>query len=969
MSRRTYAKMISGHASPRKAISQCRREHESPLAEFEDQMQDAPQPPDIDPFAPDQPAPLPPAFVADLSTRLIRMGYDVADPDFDVLLRTWYIDHVTIRRWTAPRNLQLAGPPSSWESQFSSLWVDQINPNEWFDVTVIHPDPPRTLRNSFIAMDVVVTQSIELDRYAGLVTVLPDASSFELFSVAASFDQDVSGFDIASAADADRLCRYRECTVTFGWQDIPFTLRPHHQMSHGDGFQLLIRSTSACSVAQERFFAHASSSTDRPPFAFLPPINATAGPAVTNGTSDSVDQPSQFVTPLHIFQMEGMVSIVNLYNAQLAMPSHDIAEVTRVPLNCIEALHIMPIPPDGFPELAIPAIMQRQGDIDLHSTDRLIMIDVIYHPNPEAVTGAYRPTLVRGVHRVTHQVTRQQLLFKGAVLHYCEFMQEGCAVSLDGLLWPITQTDPRPVSHGSYATIDVPPLQHHPVDTRQAADVLHIDGTTDATMNLLLEPDDIEDAHSLAQVYAAKKLITQDVKRLVRSCCRNVPLPIEVGPDGKPLHSHPTSHAEHPPAAPDGTCKVDPTSGPSCDPKPSATHQDETLAVFPRTGHADDLRYIEYTPQDHATGFDSQAGSTMKNDITVKSPAIQSSLHRFFGQKPKAPHPRIKSPAGPGQRKISDFFLTKKAEAIRHDSAPTTQNYNSDHPPDTTDVSVPSVDFHKMEGTASNERPSDRSLSAPAQHKCSEQQESAPPVFETDQPRPQPHNPPPRPQRPVWRMHLGNLFDELATVRHPDAGPVMQVEVWYVHHETFPECHAPRVVELDNFQDLWYADICNVWMDRIQRHQPLRVLNVLPNPPFHTRARTAVHLILEQGLHPEKVAIHFTTLFLGGDRIGLFQRALSAPTHICTRDMIVRHGFQLQCDYRNCNMHSGRLRFSMYDPEEIFSGISAVLSVAPPPPNPWPHTRSQVCHPSQRLSASMPNLARPMSLMKTIDHQ
>lgn len=33
-------------------------------------------------------------------------------------------------------------------------------------------------------------------------------------------------------------------------------------------------------------------------------------------------------------------------------------------------------------------------------------------------------------------------------------------------------------------------------------------------------------------------------------------------------------------------------------------------------------------------------------------------------------------------------------------------------------------------------------------------------------------------------------------------------------------------------------------------------------------------------------------------------------------------------------MHSGLLRFHMNDPEEVFSGISAVLSVAPPPPEP-----------------------------------
>ena len=162
----------------------------------------------------------------------------------------------------------------------------------------------------------------------------------------------------------------------------------------------------------------------------------------------------------------------------------------------------------------------------------------------------------------------------------------------------------------------------------------------------------------------------------------------------------------------------------------------------------------------------------------------------------------------------------------------------------------------------------------------------------------------------------------------------MQVEVWYIHHDDFPECVAPRTVELDDAQELWYADFCNVWMDRIQRHQPMRVVNVLPNPPYHTHPRTAVHVILEQGLSPHRVALHFTAIFLGGDRVGFFQRVESSSSRICTRDMIVRHGFQLQCDIRPCNTHSGLLRFQMDEPEEFFSDICAVLSVAPPPPEP-----------------------------------
>ena len=449
-------------------------------------------------------------------------------------------------------------------------------------------------------------------------------------------------------------------------------------------------------------------------------------------------------------------------------------------------------------------------------------------------------------------------------------------------------------------------------------------------MNLLLEPDDIDDAHSLAQVYAAKMVITKDVKRLVSACCRHVRLPVEVGLDGQPLPTKTFTDDCHPTVSGEQTSLKVQTCLP-CHSKPTLAHHNEPIVTTPTPGQCENIRNIVDILQVDVPNRADPA-VTIKMDTTVKHPTCQSSLHRFFSKKPVVPERFKKTSIGLGQTKISDFFSTKKAETIAPDLAWTIQSPQRNCLPE--NVPPTNADPNALKEARPGDSPVEHRLAAPTQHKCSEHQETAPPVFETDQPRPQPQNPPPRPQRPVWRMHLANIFDEMAVVRQPGAGPVMQVEVWYVHHETFPECHASRVVELDDFQDLWYADICNVWMDRIQRHQPLRVLNVLPNPPFHTRARTEVHLILEQGLHPEKVAIHFTTLFLGGDRIGLFQRALSAPTRICTRDMIVRHGFQLQCDYRNCHMHSGRLRFSMYDPEEIFSGISAVLSVAPPPPEP-----------------------------------
>ena len=663
-----------------KPIRQCRLEHESPITDLVAHMPADQPPADLGPNLQGRQPPVPPAFVADLSNRFTRMGFDVNDGDFDVPLRTWYIDHATIGRWTAPRNLQLVGPPPGWEAQISSIWVDQINPDEWFDVTIIHPDPPRPPRHSFVIMDVVVTQSIQLDRYAGLVTVLPMSStSFDMFSVAASFETDVCGFDIAQAADAAAMCSYQECTVTFGWQVIPYTLRPQHVMSHGDGFQLQIHSTPARMAPQTN--SQAGSSTDT-----RSGRNLHDAPSDDNGDVqlNTVPAPSQFTTPLHIYQMNGMDTVVQLVKAQLAQPSHTIADALRVPFNCIEALHIMPISPDAFPELAIPAIVQRVGDIPLHSTDRLIMIDVIYHHHPTATGSTNQPTVVRGVHRVTHHVSRRQILFKAAVFHYCEYLQEGCGVSLDGFLWPITHTDPRPVSHGSYATVDVPPPYGHDVDTQVAADTLHHDGTTDAMMDFLLEPMDLaEDTTFLTQIFASKMVIASVTKHRLRWCTSNIPLPMEVETCTMSMHDQ---------------CNQDLTSSQTIVQATSESNAEPPLAA-PSVVSAHVLKSDSTLDQpsdtpcgatDHCQGrplslrTDDATGPKLSRTQPKSTSQVQTSISKFFAKKSKQSGAKPKPPEVSGQTSIRDFFGPKAAVITTHPatiaslpSPPCTQSFHA----------------------------------------------------------------------------------------------------------------------------------------------------------------------------------------------------------------------------------------------------------------------------------------------------
>jgi len=603
--------------------------------------------------------------------------------------------------------------------------------------------------------------------------------------------------------------------------------------------------------------------------------------------------------------LEGQEVVVQLVNAQLAQPTHGLAQALHVPFNCIEALHIMPIAPDGFPELAIPAIVQRVGDIALHSTDRLILIDTIYHHHTDQSGMTNRPTVVRTVQRVSFQVTRQQILFKAAVYHYCQYLQEGCGVSLDGYLWPTNHVDPRPVSHGSYATVDVPPPFGHQLDTRMVADQLHEDGTTDAMMNWLTDNDDMpEDAMQLTQIFAAKSVVTPVIKQRIRWSCRDCPTPVDV--DSIVAYEHPMTSHQASPAVKSHDSLV-----------PTATNTTaDRPALPPDQPFAETCRGASDVAHAPDTMPSQRVHSHARSPLTPG----QASLHQFFTRSVPEVKPATGTAVRSGQTTLHAFFAKTKTIETRVQPA-----HALSRPQNVQDV-------HKSVDSTTKDTVD--ICKKAIEHKCSSSQEVEPPVYTTTH-SVQPALPRPRPApRPAWRIHLANIFDELATVLHRETGPVMQVEVWYIHHTLFPECLAPRAVELDNIQELWYADLCNVWFDRIQRHEPLRVVNVLPTPPHQARPRSAAHLILEQGFTQDRIAVHFTAIFLGGSHLGLFQRVESSPPRLCTRDMIVRHGFQVQCAFRQCNMHSGRIRFAMDEPEEVFSGICAVLTIAPPPAEP-----------------------------------
>ena len=485
-------------------IQSVRLEHESPIAHLRDQMPPGESDDDTE-DDPDDQEPVTPRFVDELANRVRSAELSPNDQDFDLAVRTWFIDHAVIHRWTAPRLLQLVGPPQGWEAQLTSIWVDQINPDDWFDVAIVAPDPPRPREHSCVVFDLIGVQSVTFPRIAALVTVIPGHSSmFSMFSVACSLPEVASGYDIIQSADAGANCRNRQCIITNRMNQIPNNMRPMQQVGHGDSFQIAVHPLPSPSPdegatgeegGKEKTTSSAepaSSSTDRPPASFDPEEDV--------GIVDRF----LFATVLHIFQYNGPEVVVELVNQQIIQPTQAIADSLGVPFDALEALHVMSVHPNGLPDYHSAAVVQRVGDVPIRSTDRLLLLDIEYHHHPNPDGSSLSPTVIREVMRAPFIVTRHQLLMSAGVYHYCQMLmstQASCQLRLNGLDWGPQDVAPRPVQHGSYAHILIPPPPGHDVPAETAARVVEeIEERPDAFAQEIRELLHSDDEVSLAQL-------------------------------------------------------------------------------------------------------------------------------------------------------------------------------------------------------------------------------------------------------------------------------------------------------------------------------------------------------------------------------------------------------------------------------------------------------------------------------------
>lgn len=407
---------------------------------------------------------------------------------------------------------------------------------------------------------------------------------------------------------------------------------------------------------------------------------------------------TRFMTALHVFQLAGPETAIQLVNAQPVQPSHALAQALAVPFDCIEAVHVMPTRPFQFPELAIPAIVQRSGDVPIRSTDRLILIDTVYHRHPWPNGDAAPPTVVRTVHCIGFHVIRPNLLMAAGVFHYCNYWHDLCSVTLDGRLWEHEDHAARPVQHGPYVLIDIPAHEGFQVDTQHAAQVIEQDGEHGAITDLFMSPLEEDDHMQLTQYGTGLMLPTrQDV----------VPLFLH-----QEAPAYPRFHSD--------SSKL-PVHGAVLQPKaelnPMEEQQQQTIEpTCPGLDTAKLPKLLKTRPHASAPKKAKQASTTRqrhKNPDTVSQPTgRQSKLADFFQKSAATKVPNQKTS---GQAQITDFVISRSVK--------------SDPGADSTPSSA--VPAYKLSAACAEHETDPHEPLGPREAKCSQEQTIEPPSLLT----------------------------------------------------------------------------------------------------------------------------------------------------------------------------------------------------------------------------------------------
>ena len=428
--------------------------------------------------------------------------------------RTWYIHHTEIRTWLRWREFQLTDDVAQWEVLLTHLWRDQVRAGQEMQIHWITPPVPEIPGWESHLGDIVLVQGHVPERAAILcrtTSILDheDRLTLQAFSVPSRQPRP----DLLLINHIAILCWSHDCTITRGSRILRDGMIDHID---GSGIHILVTpqainagkddlrdlisdkqcdheggcdgplSFQAVSTSSHRIddvpvntwkLLHPRRETQADEGeAATPPEGQSSDEHPGSNEEDDEEESPPYVPPevQPAAGHEDNIQSVLLYqinrperHAFARWHSHaamlrSVAEILTIDLHEIYELHDIGSRPANIAAEAYPMIVQKHGDVSPGALQKIVLLDLLIHEQHSM------PTIDRKAIRLPSLLTRHQLLREIRIDRYCASMDDRCIVKKNDMLWAFHDDMPRPVEHGTYLQVHVPPSEQEDIPTAQA---------------------------------------------------------------------------------------------------------------------------------------------------------------------------------------------------------------------------------------------------------------------------------------------------------------------------------------------------------------------------------------------------------------------------------------------------------------------------------------------------------------------
>ena len=419
-----------------------------------------------------------PRFAQDLHA-LAEQHHTFTDPEGDgvLRLRTWYIHHEHFLTNFHSRIIELDEDWRRWSDDIIGSWRSHLQPHASIFFHLVNPDPYRGYLRQEVYADIIITQGNDLPRRAGLLTVhyQGDQADPHTYAAASSLEMIVSGRRLVEAADASHWCSNarHKCSISHGWQHIPFDHNPIHQMNSGHSFAIIItspqRTDGVNEAGRDDHQTPSQGVTQDQPDLDYEDHDIHYEDQHRSPSSSSRSQRLENEYGVHIYRLDQPDAHCYIEWSTYRRILFDITRCLLVRRNDIVGLHYVQAVPVGLNqdhERAV--IVQSIYDMPAASRDHLILLDIEIHLHAQHDGLLVSPTTTRKVLRIHPPLHRSQILLLNGVHDYCELHGDKCIVLENNEIWSVHDRTLHDLPHGTYIRIQIPPPEDPLLDTETA---------------------------------------------------------------------------------------------------------------------------------------------------------------------------------------------------------------------------------------------------------------------------------------------------------------------------------------------------------------------------------------------------------------------------------------------------------------------------------------------------------------------